>query len=214
MLPFMYDELSQILTCLLGLIYRKEKLDEANTLPKIMKVDWLNKKENQLDDCLIDVGAAEKNSLTKAKVAAEKKRQFRKECNVFVLNTLLKLQERLPTKYSVVRNASSINPLNMVNDGTAMWKRFVQLANNLFSLKFVSSHVADNAKFQYDNLLKKTVVQNQEKFSEFDMRKDRVDEFLHSYVGTTNEYKELWEVFKLIFVLSHGQSSIEGIQHK
>ena len=160
MLPFMYNELSQILTRLLGLIYRKEKLDEASTLPKIMKVDWPNKKENQLDDCLIDVGAAAKNSLTKAKVAAEKKRPFRKGCNLFVLNTLLKLQERLPTKYSVMRNASSINPLNMVNDGTAMSKRFVQLANYLFSLKFVSSHVADNAKFQYDNLLKKTVMQN------------------------------------------------------
>ena len=61
MLPFMYDELSEILKHLIVLIYKKEKIDEAKTVAKIMKEDWLNNKNNQKEDFLIDAGAATKD---------------------------------------------------------------------------------------------------------------------------------------------------------
>ena len=60
-----------ILIRLLGLIFKKEKLDE-NNLKKIMKEKWLNDTENNLEEFLIDLGAATKDVLNKAKVAVEK----------------------------------------------------------------------------------------------------------------------------------------------
>ena len=66
----------------------------------------------------------------------------------FVVNLLLKLQERVPIQYALVRNSSSIDPGNMTIQAAPMSKRFVRLADLLHSLKFISSFVADNAKFQ------------------------------------------------------------------
>ena len=41
-----------------------------------MKGDWLKNKNNQIEEFLIDIEAAVKDDLSKAKVATEKKRKF------------------------------------------------------------------------------------------------------------------------------------------
>ena len=56
-----------------------------------MKEDWLKNKNNQMEEFLIDIKAAAKDDLSKAKVAIEKKRKLRGECKLFVVNLLLKL---------------------------------------------------------------------------------------------------------------------------
>ena len=48
MLPFMYDELSEISKRLIVLMFKKEKIDEAKTVAKTMKEDWLSNKNNQM----------------------------------------------------------------------------------------------------------------------------------------------------------------------
>ena len=70
---------------------------------------------------------------------------------------MLKLQEHLPTQYAVVRNVSAINPVNVVEENRFMLRRFLGLASDLHSLKFVTSSLVDNAKFQYDEFVKKEV---------------------------------------------------------
>ena len=47
MLPFMYDELSKVSKRLTALMYKKEKIDEAKTVSKVMKKDWLKKKKKK-----------------------------------------------------------------------------------------------------------------------------------------------------------------------
>ena len=125
-----------------------------------------------------------------------------------MLNVLLKLEEQLPTNQMLVRNGCAINPVNMAKSPQAASKRFIKLVDSLYALKFVTS-VADNAKFQFDQMLKKEVIKNKDKFLAFNFRTQRVNEFLGYYVGNNPEYKELWEVCKLIFVLQHGQSFTE-----
>ena len=159
MLPFMYDELSEILKRLILLIYKKEKIVEAKTVAKTVEEDWLNNKNNQKEEFLIDVGATTKDILSHAKVAAETIRKFRSECKLFVAHLLLKLHERVPIQYALVRNSSSLNPNKMALQGALMSKRFVRLADQLYSLKFISSSVADNAKFQYDQFSSKKVLE-------------------------------------------------------
>ena len=178
---------------------KKEKNDEAKTVSKAMKENWLKKKNNQMEEFLIDIGAAAKDDLSKAKVATEKKRKSRGECKLFVVNLLLKLQERVPVQYALVRNSSLINPNNMAIQAASMSKRFVRLADLLCSLKFISSFVADNAKFQYDQFTKKQIVNEKDQFFSFDMSKQRVDVFLRDYLSINPQYKELWSIYKLIF---------------
>ena len=76
MLPFMYNELYNVSKRLIALMYKKEKIDEAKAVSKAMKEDWLKNKSNQMEEFLIDIGAAAKDDLSKAKVATEKKRKF------------------------------------------------------------------------------------------------------------------------------------------
>ena len=174
-----------------------------------MKEDWLKNKNNQMEEFLIDIRAAAKDDLSKAKVAIEKKQKFRGECKLFVVNRLLKLQERVPIQYALVINSSSINPNNMVIQAAPMPKRFVRLADLLCSLKFISSFVADNVKFQYDQFTKKEVVNEKDQFLLFDMRKQRVDVFFRDCLSINPQYKELWSICKLKFILQYGQSFTE-----
>ena len=64
-----------------------------------------------------------------------------------------------------------------------MSRRIFRLANDLRFLKFIAFSMADNAKFQYDEFVKEEVPKNTDKFLEFDMRKEHIDEFLSVYAG-------------------------------
>ena len=204
MVPFLCDEFSNVSKRLIALMYKKEKIDEAKAVSKAMKEDWLKNKNNQMEEFLIDIRAAAKDDLSKAKVATEKKRKFRGECKLFVVNLLLKLQERVPIQYALVRSSSSINHNNVAIQAAPMSKRFVRLADLLYSLKFISSFIANNAKLHYDQFTKKVVVNEKDQFLSFDMRKQRVDLFLPDELSINPQYKELWSICKLIFILQHG----------
>ena len=53
------------------------------------------------------------------------------------------------------------------------------------------------------------MVNEKDQFLSFDMRKQRVDVFLHDYLSINPQYKEIWSICKLIFILQHGQSFTE-----
>ena len=57
-------------------------------MSKAVKEDCLKNKNNQMEEFLIDIGAAAKGDLSKAKVANKKKQKFRGECKWFVVNLL------------------------------------------------------------------------------------------------------------------------------
>ena len=58
----------------------------------------------------------------------------------------------------------------MAIQGAPMSKRF-RLSNLLYFLRFISSFVADNAKFQCDQFTKKEVVIEKNQFLSVDMKK-------------------------------------------
>ena len=109
--------------------------------------EFLLNPSNQLEEYLIDLGAASNDVVKNLKVAPEKKRRFREGCKQVIIEILLKLLECLLTNQMVVVNASSLSPVNMALFPSKPQKRFKKLADNLYSLKFITSVVADNAKF-------------------------------------------------------------------
>ena len=189
MIPFMYDELSDISKRLILLIYKKDKIKEVKTISKAMKEDWLNNKKNQMEEFLINIGAAAKDELSKSNVSTEKKRKIREECKLFVVNLLSKV----PIQYALIRDSSSLSPINMVNQASLMSTRFDRLADLLYSLKFISSFVADNAKFQYQQFISKDVINNKDEFLSFDMKEQRVDTFLGEYLSVNSQFKRVVE---------------------
>ena len=117
-------------------------------------------KNNQLEEYLTDLGAATSDAVQKLNIAPEKKRRFREGCEQIIVEILQKLLECLPTNGIVIVSASSLSPVNMAQIPSKVQERFQKMADNLFSLKFITSSVLDNAKFQYNQFMTKEVVIN------------------------------------------------------
>ena len=209
MVPFMFDELSSILYRLLRSVYRKSKLDQKKMLRDVMNEDFLKLAENQMDELQVDIGAAARDCVLNVSVSAERKRQFRKECKSSIVCILLKLLERLPTNKTVVVSSSSLSPSNMLNIPDKASLRFKHLADSSYSLRKITSSEADNAKGQFDKFMRTVVKQEKAKFKDFNFRNDRLDEFLYPLIGADEEFKDLWKVCQLVFILNHGQAYCE-----
>ena len=65
------------------------------------------------------------------------------------------------------------------------------MADNLISLKFIASFVADNAKFQYDQFMTKEVGIDQENFLKLNFKTNRLDSLLYELVAINADYSDL-----------------------
>ena len=57
MVPFMFDELSAIFKKLIGLIFKKDAIDNARSTASMLIEKWLQDSKNQLKLGLVDIGA-------------------------------------------------------------------------------------------------------------------------------------------------------------
>ena len=68
--------------------------------------------------------------------------------------------------------------------------RFRGVADKLYTLKAITSNVADNAKNQYSDLLKIVKYEQNDAFVKFGYKNDRLDSFLSNFL-TTNNFKDI-----------------------
>ena len=205
----MFDELSAIFKKLFGLIFKKDAIDNARSIVSMLNGKWLQDSKNQLKPGLVDIGAGTKAVLAFAQVAAEKKKRlFRYECKQIIIKILINLTERCPFQFSLVRDASSLDPQKMVQSSSTAFLRFKKLVNNLCRLNKISSEIADNAKFEYDSFQSVAIKKHSEVFLTYDPRKGRLDVFLGKYVRP--EFENFRHICKVAFVFSQGQSFVEG----
>ena len=78
----------------------------------------------------------------------------------------------------------------------------------LFKYDRLSPKSAELAKEQYQKMFE-IVNSNRKAFQDFDLNSDRLDRSFSDFIGANNAYQDIWNVLKLVFVLSHGQSFIE-----
>ena len=113
--------------------------------------------------------------------------------------------EKTPLKYNLVKLASCLVPKHIVeNRDTA--NRFRLMVDGLSSHKKITSKIADNAKFQFNEMQKVVCEKHFDEFIKFDYLNNRLHVFLGKYFCGK---EDLWRACKSIFVLSHGQSFIE-----
>ena len=153
MIPFVYEQLKEIYDKLLSMVFKIDSLEEAS-ISKKLKPSWLNKKEHQLENGLVNVGAATKLKLSAAKVLLEKKRKFRGDRKAVILNILVKFAEKCPLVYRLIRSARCFNPLNMVCHHAESSQLFKTLADHVFALHKIKASVAGKSKLQMDEFLK------------------------------------------------------------
>lgn len=211
MIPFMADVLGDIVRDFIERIILKDTLKKASNLYQMIQLD-LNDKNIRKPSTNIDIGFAAQLKLdeTKLKSTDSKVIAFKNEAGQFLASLVSHLLEKSPLKCAIVRSAVSINPIHMANKTkrSNMISFFSILLHKLVQTRRISPQSAEHAKEQYQKFFH-VVDNNAIAFQGFDQKDDRLDCFFADFMGTSKSFTNLWDVFKMIFTLSHGQSAIE-----
>ena len=75
--------------------------------------------------------------------------------------------------------------------------------------KRFTTNFADDAKKEYKDFLKVVVKPNKRLFMDFNMDKERLDDFFMKFLNGVNRFSKIAEVVKFVLTLSHGQAAVE-----
>ena len=204
----MEETLVDLITPFMQMVVKSDVLDEANTSLKLIKID-LTKAENLLPCELIKLPTAAKDLLKSSLLKNDKKRLFKNDCKAMIIGMLQKIQDKCPLKYAVGRFAFSISPSQMVGHKEKCDDSFCGLVGKLYAGRWISSTTADLAKKEFAVLLKAAKSEHKDAFLTFNQKKDAIDSFFADLMSENVKYKNCWNVFMMIFTLSHGQVSVE-----
>ena len=183
-------------------------MDKATTPQQLSKLDVISK-ESLKESKDIDVGTEAKSSLCKASVSANEKLVFWKECWDFLVATVAKIFEKIPVRHKIMLAVASIVPATMINSWSISEKRMKILVQILFERKWLSAVVADKAKVQFSQLCSR-VSEELLMFKSFDWNKEHLNVFCHKTIGSKEEFKEVWSVFQIVFILYQGNFCVES----
>jgi len=209
MVSFLYDDLSNILRSLVSRFVKRTVVDGAKTTQDLLKIDVSSKDIR----CLykdVDIGVAAQKAVIQCKVGDQEKMKFRVQCLDFLASTAAKMIERSPLRYSIVRAVSCFVPARVVSNRTLCERRMSELVQILYERNHLTSAAADCAKVQFANLCTAAIGDLKDTFNSFSRENSRLDAFYYSTVGQNNDYSDLWSVMKCVFVLSHGNATVES----
>ena len=209
MIPFLSDTLESLMRRIMGYFVRGTVLDEAATPYQLMKIDVSFDSKSLLLVKDVKLPTATKAMLKQITPTPGQKETFLKDYRRFILAISQKMQERCPLSSHLVRCASSLNPVNMANQGRACIVKFGALVDRLYEHKWLNDREGDDAKAQYEEFITDVVRPNNDIFADYDFTDTRLDDFFSVHLAGSKKYICMWKVTKFIFVLPHGQASIE-----
>ena len=210
MVPFLYQDLSNLIRKIMHLVVKPDLLSECQTGRELKKVD-LSDKNTFLKPKDINIGFAarsqinelkKKDSVSKADITA-----FFNGVIPFITGALEKMFERSPIGSVVVLHASVLNPTFISQEkAEVLESKMKKLLAHFLKLKVFTAHVCDRAIDEYSQLIGDALIKV--KFQEFDRSETRLDDFYFKIIGI-KQYPNLARVVKLVLTLSHGQASVE-----
>ena len=213
-LPFLYDDLSVIVENLLKRCVQPSKLENLTT-KQLAEFD-LDVKDNLLTANKVKVGLAVKRELSNLKtqknpVTDLQMSEFYQGCALFTKEMCKKMLNKSLLKYNFVRFVSSISPSTINNSPDAAKKRMEKLLLHLAMCRWISNCDGDAATSQFDVLCRHAEGPLKRMFE--DWEDERLDHFYSKIFNSKNfpnGFKELESVFQTVFVLSHGNASVES----
>ena len=208
LVPFLYDRLRSIFSALFKRFIKASVVDNLATGNDFVKLD-LKKSDHHLPTKEVDVGFGARRAL--GNDTGPDTMAFRAEAKQILIAIGCKLQERSPLKYSMVNYTSCLNPTNIWSDPKQCQRRFVSMCDYLIDAKRVSSSCADKANRSWVKLTSSAeFTSNAKDFAkETNKEKSRLDYFFRTELGDRVEHNDLYEIIKMILVLSHGNAEVE-----
>lgn len=212
MVPYLGTKMYELVLGLMGRFIKPEILEEVSSYQGLTNIKPKDK-DNQVSQAQVDIGFAARNSL---RVVAEsfnidKKKvvSFRKDCISMLAGMTDKLLEKCPLKYDIVRHLSATTPENIISDSSEVNTSFQKFLQTLVTSEWRSADECDEILTSFKTFRTEMRTEHREEFKNNSKEAgERLDTFFGMYMNNTT-YVKLWEVFKLIFTLSHGQASVE-----
>lgn len=212
MVPFLSQELESVIRSLLSRFVKPTVISSVTSASGLAKVDVSNK-DNLVAPDKVDIGFASKKVVDDAKksssVSQLQRYEFYQECITFMSKTVEKLNERSPLKYSLVRALQSLDPRFVALHTEKATEKFQVLLRKLLDCKWLTSDMCDNILQQFKRWILDMDNTTKEIFKSYSMKNERLDKFYITYFSNREEYKDLFEMVKMMLILSHGQSAVE-----
>lgn len=207
---FLAEDLRKILSLLLQRFIQADILKSANTLQKLLKLNFEDPKIHcRTEDIFVGFVANKvlKNLKNANEISDRELFNIRMESKAFCLNTVLKIVNKTPIQYSIARNLSCLDPRNMINKQACI-KKFKSLLNSLAEKALVAESNCDVIMQEFNLYLDEVVPSSFSRFKEFDVDKMRVDELFYETMKVKC-YEKVWGVVKNLILISHGQATVE-----
>ena len=212
LMPFVCGELSSIVRALMKRIVKPDILDEATSTTRLLAVKY-KEPANCLRPQKFDVGylagASTKELLRKKEISEGALLRFRNELAAFVRAVISKIIEKTPIGYAFARRLACLDPVSIATSTTQAASQFKLVIDHLVNQQHLEGRSCDELIRQYDEFVDTVVRPNLPAFKEFDFHKQRLDEFLQQHVAKSGSFPRLWEVMRMLLILSHGQATVE-----
>lgn len=212
MMPFMAEELERVMRNLMMRFIKKTVLDESTSGSQLARID-IFKEDNLVNPKKIDTGYAVKaiiQELEKNKSASQLQMyQFKNDCKTFLQSILVKLMERCPLKYQLVRYLAALNPKHIASEPEEAEDKFGKLLGKLLSHRWLDASSCDEANAQYVKLVNDVKLYHKDEFKGFSPGHQPLDSFWYQMLGEKEGFELLWSIVQKMLILCHGQACIE-----
>ncbi|KAK0143227.1 hypothetical protein N1851_018653 [Merluccius polli] len=208
MLPFLAEDMSKLIKGLMGRFVMDTHLKETSTL-KLLHVPYQDRRLHR-DASQIHLGFAADSTLKqlKCKKVSEKQiQEIRLDTKTLLMTLLDKLLAKAPVNHTLVRCLQCLDPRRMAKSKDQCVRQLKLVLHSIVEAKHLNNAVCDDVLREFREFCDWAKLQT--KFRDFDPKTERVDTLLYETMGTNPSFSRLWDVVKVVLVLSHGQASVE-----
>ena len=210
MLPFLPSDMDKLIRQIMRRFIKSKTIDEASTTLQLLSIDVTNI-DNQKPHSSIDSGfVSEKlvrDLLSKKRISERQALQYHMEVRDFLQKLCVKLCDKAPIKYKLVRCISCLTPKLICESKSVCLSRFRHVVEYLVNAKRLQNNQCDKLIEQFTEFVDE--MSSKPEFRNFDFRTDRLDTLYHNCLGSQGHMKELWNVIRGLLLLSHGQATVE-----
>ena len=199
MMSFLCGSLETIIRRVMKMFIKEDVLNKAVTAFRLIKIK-VSETSNQLAIGDVKLTTATEALLKSCSVDKSAKENICRECVIFLLRMVQKLQEKTPLKDQIVRCLNCFIPKAMIENKEECVVKFDKIIELIQEKGHLSAKEGDDAKYQFDDF--NIAQKNFELFYGFDWGKDRPDDFYGQHLNKNKTYSSLWKLLIFGFVFS------------
>ena len=202
--------LCQYFAGLMGRFLKENPLREATSTLKLLHVAFQDSSLHK-EASKIDIGFAAETTLNQLKsskkISERQVLEIKMECKKLLITLTEKLLKKGPVHHQLVRSMQCLDPRRMAVSKELCVPQMRRMLHTLVEAKHVDESVCDDILREFSEFCDSAALQAN--FLEFDPKTDRVDTLLYETMGSKPSFSRVWDVVKVLLVLSHGQASVE-----